>query len=139
MPFATWVVVALLVQAPAGWDATYVRGQQLVLDKKTADAIKLFESVVKASPAFDGAHYALAEAHHMAGLEAILLGPSHDAAKRQHLEAAAKHFRLAADRKGEYLQLAVGNLMRLYGEDELNQPKELPRAGAGACGPGRRH
>jgi tetratricopeptide (TPR) repeat protein len=125
MPLATLVVVALLLQAPAGWDATYLRGQQLMLDKKTADAIKLFESVVKASPTFDGAHYALGDAHHMLGLEAILRGPSQDAAKRRHLEAAAKHFRLAADRKGEYQQLAVGNLMRLYGEDELNQPEEV--------------
>lgn len=127
MPLPTLLVVALFMQAPAGWDATYLRAQQLMLDNKIADAIKLFESVVKAAPAFDDARYALADAHRGAAREAAMGGPSQDAAKRQHLEAAATHCRQVAERKGDYQQLAVGNLMNLYGEDELNQPSEVVR------------
>ena len=125
MTLATLLIVALLVQTPAGWEATYQRGQQLVLDHKTADAIKLFEAAVKASPGFDGADYTLADTHYMAALEAAMKGPSQDAVKRQHLEAAALHFKRAAELKGVTLQLAVGQLMRLYGEDDLNRPNEV--------------
>ena len=119
------LVVLVFMQAPATWEATYQRGQQLLLDRKTADAIKLFEGAVKASPGFDGAHYALADAHRMAALDAAIGGPSQDAARRRHLEAAAAHYRRAAERKGDYRQLAVGQLMNVYGKDDLDQPNEV--------------
>ena len=129
MPAVTLVILVLFMQAPAatppGWEATMMRGQQHVLDRKFADAIALFERVVKQAPAFDGGHYELAEAHRMQGLELALKGPSQQAAQRRHLETAATHYRRVADLRGEYHELGVMKLMMIYGEDELNRPADL--------------
>jgi hypothetical protein len=117
--------VALVAQAPSGWDATLAQGQQLILDRKTPEAIALFERTVKAAPGFDGARFELGEAHRMRALELAIEGPSREKERQAHLQSAATHLRRAASAGGEYAQLTWGNLMLLYGEDELNRPSEL--------------
>ena len=121
----TLLILALAIQEPAGWDATYQRGRQLLLDGKVAQAITLYEGAIKTYPTFDGAHFALAEAHRRAALEAELKGPAQTTARRQHLELAATHYRHAADRRGDYRQNAVGYLMTVLGPDELDRPNDV--------------
>src|SRR5687767_7755876 len=101
------ILIGLLVsqQTPAGWDATYQRVLQLMLDHKTADAIAVLEGVLKSSPGFDPARYELADAQRMLALEAVLKGPSQQAASRRDLERAAANYRRVADGASEYKQL----------------------------------
>ena len=123
-----WVLlVALLVspQAPAGWDATYQRVLQLILDKKTPEAIAVLEGVLKSSPGFDPARYELADTQRMLALEAALKGPSQQTASRRELERAAANYRRVAEGTSEYKPLAAGKLLMVYGPDELNRPAEL--------------
>ena len=124
---ALLVILTFLVnsQTPAGWDATYQRVQQLILDKKTAEAIVVLEGVLKSSPGFDPARYELADVHRMLALEAALKGPSNAAAMRRELELAAAGYRRVAGGTSEYKQLAVGKLMMVYGADELDRPAEV--------------
>jgi tetratricopeptide (TPR) repeat protein len=121
------VAIALVIglQTPAGWDAAFQRAQRLILDNKTADAIVVLEGVLKASPGFDPARYEIAEAHRMLALELALKGPSQDATKRREFELAAAAYRRVAVGTSEYKQLAVGRLLMVYGEDELNRPAEV--------------
>jgi hypothetical protein len=120
--------LALFAQSPAGWDETSRRGQQLMLDNKTPQAIALFERVVKSAPDFDAAHYELGEAYRMRALELALQGPSQEQERQRHLGLAATHLQRAAAPAGLYEQLAWGKLMMLYGKDELNRPLELVNA-----------
>lgn len=117
--------LTLFAQAPAGWDDTSRRGQQLMLDNKTPQAIALFERAVKDAPNFDAAHYELGEAYRMRALELALEGPAQEQARQRHLGLAATHLRRAAEAAGAYEQLAWGRLLMLYGDDELNRPGEL--------------
>jgi tetratricopeptide (TPR) repeat protein len=119
------LALVTLTQAPAGWDAIYQQGQQLMLDRKTPEAITLYERAAKQHPTFDGAHYALAEAHRAMALELALQGPPADTARRRHLETAATHYRTAVARGGAYRDLAVMYLMMIYKDDELDRPAEL--------------
>ena len=52
-------------------------------------------------------------------------GPSQDATKRRQFERAAANYRRLVDRAGEYRQVALGKLMLVYGDDELNRPADL--------------
>ena len=118
------LILTLSLQAPAGWDATYLRVQQLVLDRKTTEAIAILEGVLKSSPGFDPARYELADIHRTLAMEATLKQPSDDATRRRELELAAAGFRRVAEGTSEYKQLALGNLLRVYSEHELNRPAE---------------
>ena len=69
------LILTLSLQAPAGWDATYLRVQQLVLDRKTTEAIAILEGVLKSSPGFDPARYELADIHRTLAMEAALQQP----------------------------------------------------------------
>jgi tetratricopeptide (TPR) repeat protein len=124
---ALFVIVAFVFnpQTPAGWDATYQRVQQLILDNKTTEAIVVLEGVLKSAPGFDPARYELADAHRMLALEAALKVPSNSAAMRRELELAAVAYRRVAAGTSEYKQLAVGKLMMVYGTDELDRPAEV--------------
>ena len=93
-------------------------------DGKAEQAIAIFERAVAQTPDFDAAHYALANAHRRQADELAVKGASRASERRRHLELAASEYRWVADRGAEYGQLAAGNLMRLYGPDELNQPAE---------------
>ncbi len=117
------VAIATFAQAPAGWDDTDLRGRQLMVAGKTAEAIALFERAVSRTPNFEDARYALADAHRMRGLELAVENPSQPEASRRHMELAATHFRWVAERGTPYRQVAAGHLMELY-EDDLNQPRE---------------
>lgn len=117
--------LVLSLQTPAGWDATYQRVQQLILDHKTADAIVVLEGVLKSSPGFDPARYELANVHRMLSLEAALKGPSQEATSRRELELAAAGYRRVAEGTSQYKQLAIGQLLMLYGADELDRPAEV--------------
>jgi tetratricopeptide (TPR) repeat protein len=119
------IALVLTLQTPAGWDDTYQRVQQLILDRKTADAIVVLEGVLKASPGFDPARYELADAHRMLALEAALKGPAQEATKRRELELAAAGYRRVAAGTSEYRQLAIGKLVAVYGEGELERPGEV--------------
>lgn len=122
-----FLVVGLLTgsQAPAGWDATHQRVLQLILDKKTAEAIAVLEGVLKSSPGFDPARYELADTQRMLALEATLKGASQEATARREFERAAANYRRVAEGASQYKQLAVGKLLVLYGPDELNRPAEV--------------
>ena len=125
MPMIIVIVLTLGLQAPAGWDATYLRVQQLVLDRKTTEAIAILEGVLKSSPGFDPARYELADVHRTLAMEAALQEPPQDATRRRELELAAAGYRRVAEGTSEYKQLALGNLLRVYSEDELNRPAEV--------------
>src|SRR5215203_5685915 len=86
----------LVAQAPAGWSDTQARGSRLSLEGKSAEAIALYERVLRTSPNFDEAHYALGEAHKLAADNLKPQGAS-QAARRRHLEAAAEHYRRVID------------------------------------------
>ena len=124
-PLFVIIALVLSLQTPAGWEAVYRRVQQLILDHKTADAIVVLDSMLKSSPGFDPARYELADAHRMLALEAALKGPSQEAAKRRQLELAAAAYRRVAEGTSEYKPLAIGRLLMVYGEDELNRPAEV--------------
>jgi predicted Zn-dependent protease len=121
------LLVSLIVsqQAPAGWEAAYQRVQQLILDHKTADATSVLEGVLKSSPGFDPARYELAGIQRMLALEAAMKGPSLEATKRREFERAAVNYRRIAEGSSQYKRLAVGKLLLIYGNDELNQPAEV--------------
>jgi tetratricopeptide (TPR) repeat protein len=118
------VAIMAFSQAPAGWNETDRQGRQLMLAGKAADAITLFERAVNGMPNFEGAHYALADAHRFLGIELATKGPSQATERRRHLELAATQYRWVAERGTQYRQLAAGQLMNLYGADELNRPRE---------------
>ena len=125
---ARWLVLfGILVspQTPAGWDATYQRVAQLILDHKTGEAVALLEGVLKSSPGFDPARYELADTQRMLALEALVKGPSQQATSRREFERAAANYRRVAEGASEYKPLAIGKLLLVYGEDELNRPAEL--------------
>ena len=61
----------------------------------------------------------------MAALAAALKGSSQDATRRRRFEQAAANYRRLADSTSEYRQLALGKLMMVYGDDELNRPADL--------------
>jgi tetratricopeptide (TPR) repeat protein len=117
-------VLAASAQTPSGWDETSRRGAQLMLDGKTPEAIALFEQIVARAPDFEGGHYSLADAHRFLAIELKAKGDSQAAESRRHFEVAAEQYRWVAQRKGPYRQLAVGQLMSVYGESALNQPRE---------------
>ncbi|MGH9386312.1 MAG: hypothetical protein ACRD2N_18710 [Vicinamibacterales bacterium] len=123
-PLFVTLALMLSLQTPAAWDATYQRVQRLILDHKIADAIVVLEGVLTSSPGFEPARYELAEAHRMLALEAALKGPSQEATKRRELERAAADYRRVAEGMGQYQQLAIGRLLMVDGEDELNRPAE---------------
>jgi len=120
-----WLVItATLAQTPAGWDDTYRRGLQLMADGKAAEAIRLFDGVVQRAPAFGSGHAALADAHRVRADELAGGATPPPAAWRQALEAAARHYRRAIELQAPEQPLAVMHLMRIYGEDGLNQAAE---------------
>jgi hypothetical protein len=119
------LVMSMLVldaQAPAGWDDTFRQAAQLMTDGKAAQAITLLERAVAQAPGFEGAEYELARAHQFRADELSVEHPSLDAMRRRHLEQAAKVYRQVADRKGQYRQPALGWLLMVYDEDELDLP-----------------
>ena len=81
-----FLALPLVAQAPQGWDDTHLRGLELVSEGKSEEAIALYEGAVARAPDFDGALYALADAHRMLALQLAAQGPSEDASRRRHLE-----------------------------------------------------
>ena len=57
-------------------------------------------------------------------MEAALEQPPQAAKRQRELELAAAGFRRVAEGTSEYKQLALGTLLRIYSEDELNRPAE---------------
>lgn len=129
MPAASALLFLMMVQqAPAEWDDTSRRAAQLLLDGKTTQAVPMLERAVAQAPGFDGAEYELAKAHHDLATQRALEGPSADAARKRHLAQAVTYFQRAAGRNGQYRQPALGMLMLVYGEDQLDDPKALADA-----------
>jgi tetratricopeptide (TPR) repeat protein len=124
-PLFVNIALVLGLQSPAGWDSTYQRVQQLILEHKTADAIVVLEGVLRSSPGFDPARYELANVHRTLALEAALKGPSQALTSRRELELAAAGYRRVAEGTSQYKQLAIGRLLMLYGADELDRPADV--------------
>jgi tetratricopeptide (TPR) repeat protein len=121
-------LLALDPQAPAGWDDTSLRASQLMTDGKSVQAIALLERTVAQAPGFEAAEYELARAHQFRAGELSVERPAQDAMRRRHLEQAARSYKQIADRKGQYRQPALGWLLMVYDEDELDMPVERAAA-----------
>jgi tetratricopeptide (TPR) repeat protein len=126
-PIAAFVALLVLAQAPAGWSDTQTRGSRLLLEGKSAEAIGLYEKVLQASPDFDEAHYALAEAHELAADNLKPQGASRGAIRRRHLETAAAHYRRVIDLRSAHAPMAMRSLAVIYGKDGLDRPVDAER------------
>ncbi len=115
---------AAMAQAPAGWQDTHRRAVELLLDDKAVEAIAVLERAVSEAPDFEDARYTLASAHESHGRKLGLEDPPRLEERRRHLEQAAAHLRRLAEGRSDYRSLAVMKLMMLYGEDDLDEPRE---------------
>src|SRR5262249_34974675 len=84
-PTAASARAAARTVEPKAYDL-YARGRQAVAERRTADAIKLYEGAIAADPGLAEAFAGIAEAIEYA---AIVQGRGYDAAARQRLRAAA--------------------------------------------------
>jgi len=124
---APFLALLVLAQAPAGWNDIHARGSRLLLEGKSAEAIALYEKVLQASPNFDEALYALAEAHELAAAHLKPQGASEVASRRRHLEAAAGHYRRVIDLRSSHAPMAMKSLAVVYGKDGLNRLADAER------------
>ena len=91
------LLVLALVQAPSDWDDTSEKAWRLILQGKPAEAVTLFETVIRASPNFADRHLELAQAHLAVAETLKERGASQAAVQRRHLQTAATHYRRAID------------------------------------------
>jgi len=130
MPYTLMPLLVLLVsltQTPAGWENTSTKGAELILQGKASEAVTLFEKVVRTSPDFADGHLRLADAH-VAVAESIKdRGASQAAARRQHLETAATHYKRAIELGSVREVIAKKSLVDLYRKDGLNQLDEAEK------------
>jgi tetratricopeptide (TPR) repeat protein len=124
---APFLALLVFAQAPAGWNDIQARGSRLLLEGKSAEAIALYEKVLQASPDFDEALYALAEAHELAAAHLEPQGASEVASRRRHLEAAAGHYRRVIDLRSSHAPMAMKSLAVVYGKDGLNRLADAER------------
>jgi len=118
----TWpalILLVALIQIPAGWIATNDKAMTLILQGKPAEAVALYERVLKASPNFGDGHVALAEAH--SAIAARMSAASQAAARRQHFETAAAHYERGIQLGAERSIVAMKDLVDVYRKDGLNR------------------
>jgi tetratricopeptide (TPR) repeat protein len=118
-------LLAVLIQTPAGWNETSDKALTLILQGKPAEAVTLYERVLKASPDFGDGHIALAEAH--AAVAETLTKAPQAAARRRHLETAATHYRRGIELGAARSLVALKDLVDIYRKDGLNQPAEAEK------------
>src|SRR5689334_18276504 len=116
-------LVGFLMQAPAGWDQTYDKALALIVQGKPADAVALYERVLKGAPNFGDGHVALGEAY-LAWAETLEGAPAQAAAFRRHLEAAATHHKRAIEPRAPRAFFSRKDLVDIYRKNRLNQPAE---------------
>jgi hypothetical protein len=124
LPLVVLSVLPAAPQEPAGWEQTWQRAATLMTGGKAAEAIALLEPVVAKAPAFEAAEYELGRAHEFRAGEFVMANTPDDPARRRHLEQAARLYQRVADRNGQYRLPALGWLMWIYDEDDLDKPVE---------------
>ncbi|MEZ5316180.1 MAG: hypothetical protein R2752_02150 [Vicinamibacterales bacterium] len=121
------IVLALLsltafVQVPADWDQAHRQALTLRAAGDPTRAAGVLEQFLLRSPDFGPAHFELAETY--AEAARTLTTPDAVANRRGRLETAAEHYRRALALDPLSRPGSLVGLVRVYGEDELNEPAQ---------------